>query len=155
MDLCPGLKIYERDKLKIIEYLENLEYYGSSARGSYHIAIYRDLGEVVDNNGSILINEVLKIDDSTYNVYATDYKFSNITGINIFKINISDGKINYHSIISGDIDISEFKLIDSLYYSNEHIYYNDIENNEVIIQVGDKKYKLVFKDDNLYHLNDF
>lgn len=93
-------KVYEKDKFRIIEYTENPEYYGSSAKGSYHIVTYDGRAEIMDIDGSIWINEIIKLNENLYYIYLTDYKFSNITGINIFSITINEKSIEYKPIIA-------------------------------------------------------
>lgn len=147
------IKVYEKDNFRIIEYIENPEFYGSSARGSYHIVMYDGIVEMIDSNGSIRINETIKINNDLYYIYVTDYKFSNITGINIFSIKINEKSIEYKSIISKDEMMYGFKFNDSLYYDDEHIYFEDIGSNgsEVLIKVKDIIYTLVLEEDGLYH----
>lgn len=152
-EFSPMIKIYEMDNFRIIEYIENPQFYGSSAKGSYHIVMYNGIAEMIDSNGSMLINEVLKLNDDLYYIYVTDYKFSNITGINIFSLTINEKSIGYKSIIAKDEITNGFRFIDSLYYDNEHIYFNNIRNNgsEVLIKVNDSIYILVLKEDGLYY----
>lgn len=152
-EFSPLIKVYEKDNFRIIEYIENPQFYGTGARGSYHIVMYDGIVKMIDSNGSIQINEIIKLNDDLYYIYVTDYKFSNITGINIFSITINEKDILYKSIIAKDELIDGFKLIDSIYYSNEHIYFEDIRNNgsEVLIKVNDIIYTLVLKEDGLYH----
>lgn len=153
-EFSPLIKVYEKDNFRIIEYIENPQFYGSSARGSYHIVMYNGIVKMIDSNGSIQINEIIKLNNELYYIYVTDYKFSNITGINIFSITIYEKSIEYKSIIAKDKVMNGFKFIDSLYYNNEHIYFDDIRNNgsEILIKVNDKIYMLALKEDGLYHL---
>jgi hypothetical protein len=61
--------------------------------------MYDGIVEMIDSNGSIQINEIIKLNDDLYYIYVTDYKFSNITGINIFSITIYEKSIGYKSIM--------------------------------------------------------
>jgi len=150
----PQIKIYEKSNFRIIEYIENPKFYGSSAKGSYHIVMYDRIAEMIDSNGSIQINEIIKLNDELYYIYVTDYKFSNITGINIFSITINKNSIEYKPIIAKDEIINGFKFNDSLYYDDEHIYFENIRNDgsEVLIRVKDTIHMLILKEDGLYHL---
>lgn len=150
----PQIKIYEKSNFRIIEYIENPKFYGSSAKGSYHIVMYDRIAEMIDSNGSIQINEIIKLNDELYYIYVTDYKSSNITGINIFSITINKNSIEYKPIIAKDEIINGFKFNDSLYYDDEHIYFENIRNDgsEVLIRVKDTIHMLILKEDGLYHL---
>ncbi len=148
------IKIYEINNFRVIEYIENPEFYGISGRGSYHIVIYNGIVELIDNNGSMLVDEIINVNDSIYYIYVTDYKFSNVTGINIFSITIYDNNIKCKKIIAKDELIHGFKYIGSLYYDNSHIYFEDIRNKgkEVFIKVNGSLYILELKEDGLYYL---
>lgn len=153
LELSPFLKIYKKEKIKIIEYIENPVYYGSSGKGSYHIVLYENGNKIIESNGSIIINDIISIDDNTYYIYVTDYKFSNITGINIYEIVINNNIVEFESILSTDIAIDGFVIIaDSLYYDNAHINYHNINCDEVFIQINDKYYELKMNNDGNYKL---
>lgn len=157
--LSPLFKVYEKDNFSIIEYIENPEFYGSSARGSYHIVMYDGRAEMIDSNGSMAINGIVKLNDHLYHIYATDYRFSNITGINIFSILINEHSIEYKPIIAKNEMIYGFTYNDAydvLYYDNGHIYFKDIRNNgnEVVIEVGEATFLLILEEDGLYHITD-
>ena len=151
--LSPLIKVYESDNFRIIEYVENPQFYGSSTKNSYHIVIYDRIVEMLDIDGSTRIEELIKLNDNLYYIYVTDYKFSNITGINIFSIAIDENSIEYTPIISKDEILNGFKFIGSLYYNDGHIHFKDIKNNgsEVFIKINNKIYMLVLKEDGLYH----
>lgn len=148
--------VYDKGNFRIIEYIENPEFYGSSARGSYHIVIYDEKAEIIDSNGSIQIYETIQLNEHLYYIYVTDYKFSNITGINIYSVTINHKDLKFRPIIAKDKLISGFKFIESLYYNNEHIYFENISNDgsEVLIKTNDTIYTLSLEEDGLYHFVD-
>jgi hypothetical protein len=154
------MKVYEKDNLRMIEYIENPLIYGSSARGSYHIVIYNDKVKMIDSNGSTIINEIVKVNEKLYHIYATDYRTTNITGINIYDISINENGIEYKPVISMDDLLFGFKYDDishALYFDGGHIYYQEIKNNgnEVILRVDDMNYTLFYnEEDGLYHMED-
>ncbi|NYB73462.1 hypothetical protein HZF24_04845 [Sedimentibacter hydroxybenzoicus DSM 7310] len=156
MNLSKRFKIYDIDGFRIIEYVENPEFYGNSGKGSYHIVMYNDIIEIIDSNGSIRIDEVIKLNDNLYSMYVTDYKFSNITGINIFGIAINEKGIEYKPIISNAEIPDGFQFIESLYYDSGHIYFESIENDgsNVLISVNNTSYMLQLREDGLYHFTD-
>ncbi|WP_312812114.1 hypothetical protein [Sedimentibacter sp.] len=156
MKLSQRFKVYDIDGFRIIEYVENPEFYGNSGKGSYHIAMYNDIIEIIDSNGSIQIDEVIKLNDNLYSMYVTDYKFSNITGINIFSIAINEKGIEYKPIISNAEIPDGFQFIEPLYYDSGHIYFESIENDgsNVLISVNNTSYMLQLREDGLYHFTD-
>ncbi len=151
LSLSSLFRVYESDNLRIIEYIENPEFYGASARGSYHIVIYNDRVEIFDMNGSMRINKIYAL-DGLYYVYATDYKFSNVTGIDIFRAIIDEHNIEFKSIIAIDELSIGFVYSDALYYNNDHIFYKNINTGEVEIQANNEIFVLILEKDGLYHL---
>lgn len=158
-DFSPLIKVYEKDNFRIIEYIENPEFYGSSARGSYHIVMYDERAEMIDSNGSTIINEIVKSDEHLYHIYTTDYRVSNITRISIFSILINEHSIEHKPIIAKDEMIYGFTYNDAydvLYYNDGHIYFKEIRNNgnEVVIEVGEANFLLILEEDGLYHITE-
>lgn len=153
-NISARLKVYEQDELRIIEYIENPEFYGSSSRLSYHTAMYGDKVKVLNAGGSIKIDEIINLNESLYYMYATDYRFSNITGINIFRIAINEDSFECVPIISMDNPAEGFKLLDALYYDSGHIYFHSIEDDgsRVLIEINKVYYELLLKEDGMYHL---
>lgn len=151
LSLSSLFRVYESDNLRIIEYIENPEFYGASARGSYHIVIYNDRVEIFDMNGSMRINKISAL-DGLYYVYATDYKISNVTGIDIFRAIIDEHNIEFKSIIAIDELSIGFVYSDALYYNNDHIFYKNINTGEVEIQANNEIFVLILEKDGLYHL---
>ncbi|WP_313345432.1 hypothetical protein [Sedimentibacter sp.] len=156
MNLSQRFKVYDIDGFRIIEYVENPEFYGNSGKGSYHIVMYNDIIEIIDSNGSIQIDDVIKLNDNLYSMYVTDYKFSNITGINIFSIAINEKGIGYKPIISSAEIPDGFQFIESLYYDSGHIYFESTEydGSNVFISVNNTSYMLQLREDGLYHFTD-
>lgn len=156
-DFSPLIKVYEKDGFRIIEYIENPEFYGSSARGSYHIAMCDGGVELIDSNRSTRINNIVKLSDVQYYIYVTDYRFSNITGINIYSIVIDEHSIRQKQAIA-KTKMPGFVYNDVnnvLYYDDEHIYYKEISKNgnEVMLEVGKVNFLLILEEDSLYHIH--
>lgn len=153
------ISVFEVGSIRIIEYIENPKFYGISGRESFHLVVYHDLVEIIDNQGSMRIEEVEKRDEHLYYFYATDYRFSNITGIRTFKIEIEDEHaIHRDSLINKEMLTDNFRYDEKsevLYYDDGHIYYKEIRDNgsEVLITVGDTDYLLELGEDELYHVS--
>ena len=154
--LSQRFKVYDADGLRVIEYVENPEFYGNSGKYSYHIAMHGDKVELIDSEGSIRIEELNKIKDNLYGMYVTDYKFSNITGIDIFGITINENSINLEPIISREEIPDGFQFIKSLYYDNGHIYFEEIKSDgsSASINANGSSYVLQLNEDGLYHFNE-
>lgn len=151
--------VFEADSLKVIQYIENPEFYGSSGRESFQIVVYNDLVEIIDSRGSMRIEEIKRRDEHLYYVYATDYRVTNITGIQIFKIEIEDGQtLDWNSLINKERLNENFQYDETsevLYYHDGQIYYKEIRDNgnEVLITVADTDYLLQLGDDGLYYIS--
>lgn len=152
LNLSKQFKVYEWDNLRIIEYLENLEHYGNSAKMSFHIAINDGLVKVIESNGSKQINGYIRLNDNLYHIFMTDYKFSNMTGIDAYSILLTGKTIEFKSVMSKENLPNGFLSIDSIYYNNDHVYYKGIRDDEVLINTNDTIYTLQFKEDGLYHI---
>ncbi len=152
LNLSKQFKVYEWDNFRIIEYIENPEHYGNSAKMSYHIAINDGLVKVIDSNGSKQINGYIKLNDNLYHIFMTDYKFSNITGIDAYSVLLTEKTIKFKSIMSKENLPDGFQSIDSIYYNNDHVYYKGIRDDEILIIINDTIYTLQFKEDGLYHI---
>lgn len=155
-NLSPHMKVFEMDHFKMIEYIENPQFYGTSGRGSYLIAMADGKVELIDSNGSMRIHEVVERDPYYY-VYATDYRVSNITGIKIFRILMQEHTVQIQSLINQNEILPGFKFeeaFDVLYYNNGHIYFDSIRNNgaEVAIKAGEIDYLLRLGEDGLYKI---
>lgn len=153
------ISVFEADSLRVIQYIENPEFYGSSSKESFHLVVYNDLIEIIDSRGSMRIEEIKKRDEHLYYVYATDYRMSNMTGIRIFKIEIDDEHtINRDSLVNKERLTDNFRYDEAsevLYYNDGHIYYKEIRDNgsEVLITVGDTDYLLQLGEDELYYVS--
>lgn len=153
------ISVFEAGFLRVIQYIENPEFYGSSGKESFHLVVYNDLAEIIDSRGSIRIEEIKKRAEHLYYVYATDYKVSNMTGLRIFKIEIDDERaINLDSLVNKERLTDNFRYDEAsevLYYNDGHLYYKEIRDNgsEVLITVGDTDYLLQMDEDELYHVS--
>jgi hypothetical protein len=157
-EISKFFSFFEADSLKVIQYIENPEFYGSSGRESFHIVVYNDLVEIIDSRGSMRIEDIKRRDEHLYYVYATDYRITNITGIHVFKIEIEDGQtLDWSSLINKERLTDNFQYDEAsevLYYHDGHIYYKEIRDNgnEVLITAADTDYLLQLGDDGLYYI---
>lgn len=152
------ISVFEVDNLRVIQYIENPEFYGASSRESYHLVVYNDQTQMIDSKGSMRIEEIKKRDEHLYYVFATDYRVSNITGIQIFNIEIDGHTINRHSLINKERLAEKFVYDDAsgiLYYENGHIYFKEIRDNgnDVLINVGDTDFLMQLGEDGLYRVS--
>jgi len=156
--LSNHISVFEAGNFSMIQYIENPEFYGSSGRESYHFVVYNGQLIMIDSKGSMRIDEIIKRDDNLYIVYATDYRMSNITGVQIFNIEIDDRTINQRHIINKD-DLGEKFVYDDvsniLYYDNGHIYFKEIRDNgnEILITAGDTDFFMRLDQDELYRVS--
>lgn len=151
------ISVFEVDSLRVIQYIEKPEFYGSSGKESFHLVVYNDLPQIIDSQGSMQIEEIKMRDEHLYYVYATDYRVSNITGIRIFKMEIDEHTIHRNSLVDKERLTDNFRYDEAseiLYYNDEHIYYKEIRDNgsEVLITVGDTDYLLQLGEDELYQV---
>ncbi|OBR65711.1 hypothetical protein A7K91_14190 [Paenibacillus oryzae] len=158
-ELSSSINVFEIEGIKIVEYLENPEIYGSSSKASYHFILYNGVVEKFDHNGSMQIDDVVERTNDVCYVYATDYRVSNITGIQMFSIAITkDNKVELTSLISQQQMESAFVYDDKteiLYRHDDHIYFEEIRNNgsEVLINTGDSDFILVLDDEGKYTIH--
>lgn len=151
--ISPQLKLFDEDPIKIIEYIENPEFYGSSARGSYHLLIYGDKGTILDQDGSMEIERILKVEDQKYLIFVTNYQFSNMTGIDIYSLTLDQEHLNFESLLETHHLLEGFTYQNALYYQDAHIYYDSIGEQEITIKVGEGLYFLKLNDQNRYQLS--
>jgi len=156
--LSINISIFEIEDFRLIEYIENSVFYGSSGRESYHFVVYDNQSKMISSKGSILIDEIIKRDENFYFVFATDYRMSNITGIQIFNIEIDDRTIIRNHIINKDTLPEKFVYDDVsniLYYDNGHIYLKEIRDkgNEVLVTVGNTDFLMRLGENDLYNVS--
>ncbi len=167
-DICDSFKIFEKNKLRILQYSENILFYGSSAKSSFQIAMYDNNVKTIINNGTIYINEVRQVDDSTYYIYGSNYQFSNLAGVIILRLYIQNNVIELtKNVISKDNLPSEFSFelanassagpydyVETLYYKNANsFYFNDIseDGSHITCTIGDIEHYFILENDGLYH----
>lgn len=167
-DICDSFKIFEKNKLRILQYSENILFYGSSAKSSFQIAMYDNNVKTIINNGTIYINEVRQVDDSTYYIYGSNYQFSNLAGVIILHLYIQNNEIELtKNVISKDNLPSEFSFelanassagpydyVETLYYKNANsFYFNDIseDGSHITCTIGDIEHYFILENDGLYH----
>lgn len=167
-DICDSFKIFEKNKLRILQYSENILFYGSSAKSSFQIAMYDNNVKTIINNGTIYINEVRQVDDRTYYIYGSNYQFSNLAGVIILRLYIQNNVIELtKNVISKDNLPSEFSFelanassagpydyVETLYYKNANsFYFNDIseDGSHITCTIGDIEHYFILENDGLYH----
>ena len=167
-DICDSFKFFEKNKLRILQYSENILFYGSSAKSSFQIAMYDNNVKTIINNGTIYINEVRQVDDSTYYIYGSNYQFSNLAGVIILHLYIQNNEIELtKNVISKDNLPSEFSFelanassagpydyVETLYYKNANsFYFNDIseDGSHITCTIGDIEHYFILENDGLYH----
>jgi len=152
------ISVFEADNLRIIQYIENPEFYGASARESYHLAVYSNQTNRIGSKGSMRIEEIIKRDERLYYVYATDYRASNITGIQVFSLEIDSSTMNWRSLLGKEGLSDKFVYDDGseiLYYENGHIYFKEIgdNGNDIVITAEDTDFSMKLGNDGLYHVS--
>lgn len=152
-----NILVFVIEDFKMIQYIENPEFYGSSGRESYHFIVFKGESKMIDSKGSMRIDEIIKREDNLYFVFATDYRVSNITGVQLFNIEIDDDTLNLNHIINKEGLVEKFVYDDVsniLYYDNGHIYFKEITDNgnEVLITAGDTDFLMRLDEDELYYI---
>lgn len=152
--ISPYLSVYEVDNLILVEYIENPEFYGLSARESYHIAIYNGKSEIIESKGSMWITDVRNVNGDVV-IYAIDYRVSTITGVRIIKLEIVGDTISVESLIRKESLIDRFyydEISEVLYYQNGHLSFKEITDNgdQVLITVGDTDFLMIFNQNGYY-----
>ncbi|MEF2246112.1 hypothetical protein V1L65_14245 [Paenibacillus sp. IITD108] len=149
------ISVFEADNLRVIQYIENPEFYGSSGRESYHVVVHNNQTKMLGSKGSMRIEEIIKRDEHLYYVYATDYRVSNITGIQIFSIELDGRTLNRHSLFNKEVLAEKFVYDDKseiLYYENGHVYFKEIRDkgNNILIFAGDTDFIMQLSEDGFY-----
>lgn len=167
-DICNSFKIFETNNLKIIQYNENILYYGSSAKSSYQIALIDNNVKTIIDHGSIYIDEIRQVEDNTYYIYGSNYQLSNLAGIIILRLSIQNSEIVLtKNIISKDnlppefsfefenaTSTAPFDCIDTLYYKDSNsFYFQDIskDGSHITCRIGDIEHNFILGNDGLYH----
>lgn len=156
-NLSPHITVYEMDRLRIVQYIENPNFYGSSGKGSYHIVMYEGKVEWIGHHGSMRIDDMVQFNDHLYYIYATDYRFSNITGIQILSISTDGVDIGLKPVIKKDEWVKGFvynEVEEILYFDHGHIYFKEIRNDgkEVVISANETNFLFILEEDGRYQL---
>lgn len=153
------ITVYEEDGFQLMEYIENPEIYGASARESYHIVLHQGVVQILDQKGSLRVDEMLKRDDNLYYIYATDYKMGALTGLRMFSIGIDeDQQLKLTSLIDKeplDPEVVYDERSEILYAREGHIYVEDIKDRgaEVTLQAGASRLVLELGKEGRYTLS--
>lgn len=167
-EICDSFKILEKNKLRIIQYSENILFYGSSAKSSYQIAMYDNNVKTIINNGTIFIDEIRQVDDSTYYIYGRNYQCSNLAGVIILRLSIQNNEIEItKNVISKDnlpseysfefdkaISAGTYDYVDTLYYKNAnsfYIKYISEDASHITFTIDEIEHDFILANDGLYH----
>lgn len=155
--LSPFISVFQIDSLRIIEYIENPEYYGSSGRESFHLTLVNGKTNMLNNRGSMRIVEIRKTGEHLYTLFATDYKVSNVTGIKILKLEVDDDDVRKSSLIKQEHLLENFYYdvtSEVLYYNNGHIFFKEISDNgdTVVISIENSEYIMSLVQNEYYQL---
>lgn len=140
--LSPFLRVIQKDELSFIEYRENPEFYGTSGKGSYLIAWKQGYAKVIDENDSIHVEDIVRINEKEYLIIAKDYKFSNKEGIRL--IRFLDSKQEKGFVTSNVIpdDLPQGYSFDGSFYSDTGTIRYSIEGSTVILNNGKSEYRM-------------
>ncbi len=167
-DICDSFKIFEKKNLRIVQYSENLLFYGSSGKASYQIAMLDNHVKTIINNGTINIEDIRQVDENTYYLYGKNYQFSNLAGIIILRLSIHNNELELiKNVVSKDNLPSEYSLdfdhattdgpydlVDTVYYKNSNsFYFKDIteDGSHITFTIGDIEHNFALDNDGLYH----
>jgi|HigsolmetaAR201D_1030396.scaffolds.fasta_scaffold31516_1 hypothetical protein len=150
--LSPFITIYEIDRFRMVEYIENPEYYGLSGRESFHLTLADGKSNIIDSRGSMRIEDIRKTGEHVYTLFATDYKVSTVSGIKIFNLELDDDEVRKTSLIKKEHLPETFyydEASEVLYYKNGHIFFKDISDHgdTVVIDTGDSEYRMTLVQD--------
>ena len=117
------LHIVESGELRVIEYIENPEFYGDANKRSFLIFQFRSVVKLLSAGDCISVDKVIQSGDNTFLVFASDYHISGQTGLRIIKIIANDMDIQLSYNIVNDNMPPGFEYIGrSLYCKDSHIY---------------------------------
>ena len=150
-ELSPYIKVFDYDDFQIFQYNENPEIYGNSSRYSYYIIYINGYTDLIIEKDSIIISDILQVDENEYIFVAEDYKFSNMTGIRIFRLKIIDNKAIIESNIIDDNFIPNGLniIVNSIYSVEGNLNYS-IEDKQILLNNSNKKYKLILNANRKY-----
>lgn len=151
--ISPYLKSLEYEDFRIIKYIENPELYGNSAKYSYYILQTDDNTELIINQDSINIADVVKFDEKEYLFIAEDYKFSNMSGIRLFRLKIADNNpVIEKDIIEKELLPDDLSLIADSIYSDGHNLHYEIKGKRIILNNELNEYELILQPNNKYSI---
>lgn len=141
--LSPFLKVIEWNEFSLVEYSENPEFYGTSGRDTYHILWKPGYAKLIDVNGSsIQVKDIMQIHENEFILIANDYKFSNVEGINLIRLIITNNGMETSNITPDNIP--EGYMYNESFYSNTGNISYTIEGKTIIFNNGKSEYRIEF-----------
>lgn len=149
LDLSSYFSIYEIKKYRILEYIENPQYYGSSAKSIYHIIVTDNAATTILPKDTYKIERVIEYKNKIY-VFGYDFIVTNHYGIFVVTLNQTDFKVK-NAIIN--INLQDYYFNDlTLYAKNDSIKFTSIEGAAFkLSQVNDSKKIITFNNVNGYY----
>ncbi len=137
-----SLKVTEWNDFSMIEYRENPEIYGVSARGSYLIVWKPEYAKLIEVHGSLQVEEVVQIKEKEYIIIANDYKFSNQKGIRLIRLTDKENEIEISKVAPDNLP--KGYTFDGSVYSNTGDISYTIEGSTIILNQGKNEYRITF-----------
>lgn len=141
--LTPFLKVIQKEEFSLIEYRENPEFYGRSASGSYLIAWKPGYAKVIDENGNIYLEDIVRLKEKEYLIIAYNYLFSNKQGIRLIRFldSTNEDGIVTSNVVPDDLPQGFSFFNDSIYSDTGTLRYT-VEGSTILFHNGKNEYRM-------------